>query len=46
MRMLTKAANDMREINNFVNEQHIKKEDIINIFQTMDGIFLLVYYAE
>lgn len=46
MKMLTKAANDMREINDFVNENHIQKDDIVNIIQTIDGIFILNYYAE
>ena len=46
MRMLTEAANDMREINDFVNKNAIPREHIVNIFQSKDGTFMLVYYAE
>lgn len=46
MRMRTKAANDMREINDFVNEKNIPKEHIVNIFQSSDGVYMLVYYSE
>lgn len=46
MKMFTQAANDMREINTFVNENGIEKDHIVNIFQSTDGTYLLVYYAE
>ena len=46
MRMCTFAANQMRDIENFVNESGIKKENIVGIFQSKDGDFELVYYAE
>ena len=46
MIMLTHAANDMREINNFVNSKGIRQEDIVNIFQSKDGTYMLVYFAE
>lgn len=46
MRMCTFAANQMRDIENFVNESGIKKENIVDIFQSKDGDFELVYYAE
>lgn len=46
MKMLTHAANDMREINNFVNRNGIPKENIVNIFQSKDGVYMLVYFAE
>ena len=46
MRMQTFAANQMRDIENFVNESGIKKENIVGIFQSKDGDFELVYYAE
>lgn len=46
MKMFTQAANDMREINRFVNENGIEKDRIVNIFQSTDGTYLLVYYAE
>ena len=44
--MFTFAANDMRVINQFVNEHGIRKEDIVNIFPSPDGTFLLSYFAE
>ena len=44
--MFTQAANDMREINRFVNENGIPKENIINIFQANDGTYILTYFAE
>lgn len=46
MKMFTKAANDMREINTFVNENRIPQENIVNIFQSKDGIYMLVYFTE
>jgi len=42
--MYTRVFNDMRELNNYVNEKKIKKEDIVNIFQDNEGSYLLVYY--
>lgn len=36
----------MKDIKNFVNEEHIKKEDIIEIFQDSDKNFVLVYFGE
>lgn len=46
MRMQTYAANQMREIEDFVNANGIEKKDIVDIFQSKDGDFELVYYAE
>lgn len=46
MRMRTYAANQLRDIEKFVNEYGIKKEDIVDIFQSKAGDFMLVYYAE
>ena len=46
MRMITQAANKLREINDFVNEHNIPKDHIVNIFQSKDGIYNLVYYEE
>lgn len=46
MKMLTQAANDMREINDFVNRNNIEKEHIVNIFQSKDGTYMLVYFVE
>lgn len=46
MRMYTRAFNDMREANSFVNEHGIAKDQIVSIFPAGDGTYLLVYYAE
>lgn len=46
MKMYTVAANDMREINNKVNEMGLTKDQIVNIIQSIDGTYLLIYYAE
>ena len=46
MRMCTFAANQLRDIEKFVNENNIDKKDIVDIFQSKDGDFMLVYYAE
>ena len=46
MRMLTHAANDMREITTFINENSIPKERIVNIFQSNDGTFMVIYFVE
>lgn len=42
--MLTRAFNMMRDLEAFVNENKIKQEDIVNIFQTQDKLYMLVYY--
>lgn len=34
----------MRDLEAFVNENKIKQEDIVNIFQTQDKLYMLVYY--
>ena len=44
--MFTQAANDMRGINDFVNAKGISKDQIVEIIQSNDGTYLLVYYAE
>ena len=46
MRMFTIVKNDLREINDFVNAHSIPQEHIVNIFQSNDGAFTLVYFAE
>lgn len=46
MRMQTYAANQMRDIEKFVNENGIDKKNIVDIFQSKEGDFVLVYYAE
>ena len=46
MKMFTRAANDMREINDFVNAKGISKDQIVEIIQSKDGSYMLVYFAE
>jgi hypothetical protein len=46
MKMFTFAANDMRTINQFVNDHGIEQSHIVNIFPSPDGAYLLVYFAE
>lgn len=36
----------LKDVENYVNEKGIKKEDIISIFQKSDGDFVLTYYSE
>ena len=42
----TKAFDDMRQLMDFVNENKIKKEDIVNIFQSADKQFILNYVVD
>lgn len=46
MTMRTEAANDMRAINDFVNENGISKDQIVDIIQNNDGTYFLVYFAD
>lgn len=46
MKMYTRAFNLMKDVNAFVNENKISKENIVNVFQSNDGTYLLIYYAE
>ena len=46
MRMLTYAANKMREIDDFVNQNGIPKDNIVDIFQGSDGMFYISYFVE
>lgn len=46
MKMYTRAFNQMKELNVFVNENKISKENIVSVLQSNDGTYLLVYYAE
>jgi len=46
MKMYTEAANSLRDINDFVNDHNIPQEHIVNIFETQDGVFMLIYFAE
>lgn len=40
------SAIKMREIEAFINEQHIKKEDIVSIIQDSDKNFILTYFSD
>lgn len=46
MEMRTFTANDMREINDFVNRNGIEKDQIVNIFPTSDGEYVLTYFVQ
>ena len=43
--MYTHAANSMREITDFVNENKLSKEQIVCILPAADGTFFISYYA-
>ena len=40
------TANQMRDIEKFVNENGIEKKQIVDIFVSPDNEYTLVYYAE
>lgn len=44
--MNTYAANSMRDIEKFINENGIEQSQIVDIFQSNDSTFLVIYYAE
>lgn len=44
--MYTYAANKLVEIEKYVNEKGIEQDNIVDIFQSKAGDFMLVYYAE
>ena len=44
--MITMSFNQMRDLNDYVNKNAIPKRNIVNIFQSTDGTFLLIYYDE
>lgn len=46
MEMRTFTANDMRTINEFVNNRGIEKSQIVNIFPTPDGEYVLTYFEK
>ena len=46
MRMETFSANSQRSITDFVNENHISKEQIINIYQTREGEYIINYFVK
>jgi len=46
MRFQTEIANTMREISDFINENHIEKDMIVNIDELKDGTWILNYFVE
>lgn len=46
MKMYTKAFNQLREAEQFVNENNIPKKDIVTIIPEVDGTFAVIYYAD
>ena len=46
MKLYTLEANQMRDIEDFVNNNGLDRKDIVEIFQAKDGDYVLVYYAE
>ena len=46
MKMQTWCANSQRDITDYINEHGIKKEMIVNIYQTREGEYILNYYSE
>ena len=46
MKLCTMGFNKMRELEDYVNEHRIPKEDIINIIVTKDNDIQLIYYAD
>lgn len=46
MRLYTIVKNDIREVERFVNEHGIQKEEIVDIFQNNDHEYVLLYYGE
>lgn len=46
MTMHVYSADKMRNIEKYVNEQHIAKENIISILQDADHNFVLTYFAD
>lgn len=46
MQMITKSFNTKREVDDYVNEHGILKENIVTTYQDLDGTYVLVYYGE
>ena len=46
MRLYTRAFNNEKELETFVNENGIEMENIISIFETSSRDYMLVYYGE
>lgn len=45
MRMYTKAFNQLRDLQAFVNSEGIAKENILSAAQQADGTYALIWYA-
>lgn len=46
MTLKTIYANTMRELEKEANEKSVHKEDVINVMQSSDGVFMMSYYTE
>lgn len=46
MRLYTIVKNDVREIERFINENGITKDQVVNIFQNSYKEYVLIYYGE
>ena len=46
MKLYTIAANDMRALMTKANELGIVKDQIVEVLQTKDGIFQMIYQSE
>ena len=46
MRLYTIVKNDVREIENFINENGIQKDQVVNIFQNAYKEYVLIYFGE
>ena len=46
MRLYTIVMNDIREIEQFVNDRGISKDQIVDIFQNSYKEYVLIYYGE
>lgn len=46
MELLTRSFNLKQELVNWVNEHGIKKDQIVDIFQDSDKLFVLMYFGE
>jgi hypothetical protein len=45
MEMETYCANSMRDITDYINDNHIAKDQIVNIMQCGDGTFAVNYFV-
>lgn len=44
--MYSNGFNQMKELNDFVNDNGILKEQIVSIVESKDGTFFLTWYAD